>query len=490
MVWTVCRRWKSSLKNCNEYFKHILGDIHKFANALGMRGKYEPTDQQKMLFDAVMRAQVGTGPRRIAVKSGQGPGKTTSTAVTGLYRALRYKDALTIVTAPTMRQCKEVWLAEARRIITRADPLLKRSINITKTKVELCKRPKWGVDLITASKPEAAQGIHEEHLTIIAEEASGIDRGIIENFEGTSTNDDSIFIMIGNPNTNDCAFFDCFNRFRHKWHCITFNAEDSPLVSKENIEYLAEKYGRDSDVYRVRVLGEFPHGDPSSVISLADAEACTRTDPEELRHTLRPDVEDHEDQYAHPQQFGIDYARFGSDESVIYAREGNAITDFKFYSHTDPNLVTREAFRMQIEKGWSDNNTWFIADAGGMGQGCMFNFYEADKLLHEFHNAGRPANGAEYDNKITEAWFELSHLMKNHQVHIPNDSILIQQLTSRKYLTTNKGKLIIETKDQYMKRDQPSPDRADALVMAFYEGQIARARVARQDPGKRIGVKR
>jgi|TARA_Y100000296_G_C5177394_1_gene260911 hypothetical protein len=475
-------------KSFETLFRSVSKDIFQFCRAIN----FQPSEQQSKLLRLVEDATYGNGLRKIAVKSGQGPGKTAVTTVAALWRSLRVHNALTVVTAPTMRQCKEVWLSEVRRTLQAAPAIFRQFIEVTKSKVVICNKPKWGVDLVTATRPENAQGIHEDNLTIICEEASGIPSEIVETFEGTITNPNSLLLMIGNPNTTKCPFYDCFTRFRHLWATLTFNAEDSPFVSKDNIEYLAEKYGRNSDVFRVRVLGEFPHSDPTSIISVNDLEKCVDlvNSLPTLLSVLRKGYTDHEKPFAKVQQYGIDFARYGSDESVIYQREGNVITDFEFYAHTDPNDVVDRSFYLQHNQGWKDEDTWFVGDAGGMGQGVMGNFHRAGKNIHEFNNNGTAANKKEYENRITEAWFEFGELVKDQKCSIPNDNILIHQLSQREYDVAKDGKLRAEPKEAYMKRGNPSPDRADAMVMAFYDDMIAPIKMTGRPARKRVGIQR
>lgn len=443
-------------------YELVSQDIYKFCDAL----RFTPNDHQKKLFNAVMRAEYGQGPLQIAVKSGQGTGKTTASVIVALWRAIRNVNALVILTAPTMRQCNEVWLAECRRVLDAADPFWKKLIVVTNTKVEIAGVRDWGVKTVTATKEENAQGFHEKNMTIICEEASGISRGIVEQFKGTASNPNCLFLMIGNPNTRDCAFFDCFNSLRRYWATLTFNAEHTPKSAWfdpiRNTQ-LAEEFGRDSDVYRIRVLGEFPHADPNCVISSEDLEKCT---DKALLLPCVKQVRAYTTLMA--RQFGIDLARYGTDESTIFRRSGNAIVGWEKYAHTDPARVVERAFRMQVEAGWTDKNTWYVADAGGMGQGVMHKFHDAGKQIVEFHSNGK-AIDRQYDNKMSEAWFSFARLARKQECYIPNDNLLIQQLSSRQYFTTKKGKLILESKDDYMKRGHESPDRADGCMLAFWD---------------------
>ncbi len=464
-------------------YRIIRNDIFAFCRALN----WEPTWQQA---EILKRVQDGDGKRNfMAVKSGQGPGKTTVAVVIALWRVLRWEGAMVVLTAPTQRQCRDAFLAEARRIMSKADPGLQRIIDVEQTRIKICGNKDWGVKTVTATKPENAQGYHEQHLSIIVDEASGVPRDIITQFKGTISNPDTLFLMIGNPNTRDCSFFDCFNSLRDHWWTSTLNAEDTArdyplIVSPDRNMEIEREFGRNSDVYRIRVLGEFPYQDPDCVISSEDLEVCTRTDLLDISKIER---------YAgkgrsYPaHQFGEDFARFGGDESVIYQRLGNAIIDQWIGSHVDPNDVVNKAIAMQVGCGWSKKDTWHVADAGGMGQGVMQNFYKAQLKLMEFHFGGSP-NDSQYANRATEAWFSLARKARARQLYIPKDRRLIQQLSSRKYTTNLAGKLILWTKDQYIKEGHDSPDRADCCVMAQYDAMAAGSQSTHAPAGQKIGA--
>lgn len=465
-----------------DFYRETSRDIFKFCRALN----FEPTWQQEELLAAVQDAADGRGSNWIACKSGQGPGKTTVSAVVGLWWPFRFMDGLTVVTAPSMRQCKDIWMTEARRHREQAAGVLRQFIQIHKTKIEMCGRPDWGVKLVTASREENAQGYHQEHLAVIVEEASGVPREIITQFKGTLSNPNSLFLLIGNPNTRDCAFFDCFHSQKKRWKTLTFNSEltpDSKWFSKKRNQDLADEFGRDSDVYRVRVLGEFPRTDPRCLISSEDMELCgDRNLLVPCSRLLRPDG-------SLARQFGMDFARFGGDESTLFRRTGNSIVEKKIYAHGEPIRVIEDAFYMQQAAGWSDRETWYVADAGGMGQGVMFKFHDDRKKVVEFHNNG-VATEKNYANKITEAWFNLSRLVKKHECYIPYDALTITQLSNRQYFLNKKGQFILESKDEYMRRGYDSPDRADGLVLAYYDQVEAVGQLSVKQAEKRsVGVK-
>lgn len=452
-------------------YRSLTSDIYKFCDALN----YEPSWQQRELFDAIM-----TGYLKIAIRSGQGPGKTRALAVIGLFRLAQRPYSKLVVTAPTMQQCKEAWLGEVTILLRNADPVLQQMFQVTSTTIGVCgqKAKDWGAILRTSATTEGSQGQHREDMDIICDEASGVDRGIIEQYKGTLTNPGGMFIMAGNPNTRDCAFFDCFHLQRHMWKCIHWNAEETPESSwfshQRNREFV-EEYGRDSDAYRIRVLGEFPLQDPNCVMS-EEMVMAVMGDPALMQKCVRMGRMGTGEPV---RQFGIDFARFGGDESTIFRRSGYHVAEWNRFSHVDPTYIVDKAYHMQLMASWPDTNTWFVPDAGGMGQGIMHRFYQAGKNVVEFHSQGK-ALKRDFDNRITQAWFHLAKLVRTRNCSLPKDGLLASQLATRRYFTTKKGKLIIESKEDYKKRGYPSPDRADGCVLCFWDSVEATGNVSSQ----------
>lgn len=459
-----------------DILRPLVEDIFKFCKVL----RFEPTWQQRLLLAAVQR-----GEPRITCRSGQGPGKTAASVIVGLWRAIRAVDSLTVVTAPTMRQCTEVWLSEATQILSRASLGVQKIFDVQGKKIVIAGRKSWSVLTVTATKAENAQGFHRhgaQSLTIIGEEASGISREIMEQYLGTVTNPDNLLLLIGNPNLRDCYFYDTHHGpHAYQWSRLVFNSEESPLVDKANLIRLEEQFTKDSDVYRIRVLGEFPTGDPTCVLSDDD---------------ILPMMEDSAfDAAVRYQQagraFGLDFARYGGDENVVTHRSGLAQRGLAFRPRVEPRWAVKKAFALQRAEGWGNHECTYVADAGGMGQGLMHLFYDAHKQLHEFHTQGVSGEPRAFANKMTEGYFHLRNLArrlykKGHSYHkaplpyLLRDPILLRQLTTRQYYTDTKNRLILEKKKDYMHRGHTSPDRADALVMCYYPHLEASARIGRR----------
>jgi len=475
-----------------ELYRTIREDIFALCRALN----FTPTPQQAVILERVNQAKrEGILRNFMAAKSGQGNGKSAIAFVIALFRVIQAYKSLAVLTAPTQRQCRDAFLTRGREIMAGADPAIQRIVEVLSTKVTICGDPDWGVKTVTATDPKNAQGYHVPYerfgstLSIIMEEASGIDREIVTQFKGTISDPDVLMLMIGNPNLRDCSFFDCFNSLREWWWLYTLNSEETARTNPEilnperNLE-IEREFGRDSDVYRIRVLGEFPFQDPDSVISSEDLEVCTRTSMLDLARVERTEGR----HLVRPHQFGIDFARWGGDENVIYQRLGNAILDQWISVHVDPNDVVDRAFAMQSQKGWTNHQTLYVPDAGGLGQGVMGNFRRRRGCrVYEAHAQGTAHDSQQYADFITEAWFHVARLARRKRMYLPRDQRLIAQLSTRRYTTNKHGKLIIYSKDAYMKEGHDSPDRADAFVRALYDFATVGGQHVGHGPGKKVG---
>lgn len=486
---TLLKRLNKSWKTITwtELLPAIQGDIFELCFWL----RFNPTPQQR---EVLQLAQ--DGHKRIAVKSGQGPGKTCVSAIIALWWGLQDVDVRNIITAPSMKQCRGVWLSEVRDRMKTAHHLLKKFITVTSSMVyfggmskNLPTHKNWRCELITATGAESFQGQHNKRLNAIVEEASGVETEIIEALKGTVSNvksewqedaDEGTILMIGNPNTREGEFFKCFTKMRGDWVCLTLDAEETPIVNPKKILEHAREFGIDSDFYNVRVKGNFPATDPCGIINPDDLYACIDT-------SIRVAVNHLKGQ----KQWGIDLARQGGDETVVYRRSGACVVEWKKFAKTyefEPAHAVRWCFKQQIMAEWFNHETLYVFDAGGMGQGVMHLFDEAGKEYLPFHTQAKPSRPMIYKNRMTEAWFQTSRILKSHKAKIPDDPVLHEQLTSRRYQITKEGLLLVEPKKDYMKRTgNQSPDRADAFVMCFYQSGYTDSQVSRKKTARKRG---
>ena len=108
-------------------------DLHRFSRNI-MR--FQPTTQQSALFDRVQFETFAPADERrkgIFVASGQGCGKTSAMCVVAAWRLLQARGAKVVVTAPTMRQVRDIFMGELNIRVQAAHPDLAKFLKVTTT---------------------------------------------------------------------------------------------------------------------------------------------------------------------------------------------------------------------------------------------------------------------------------------------------------------------------------------------------------------------
>jgi len=216
--------------------------------------------------------------RKIAIKAGHGVSKSFSVARLCLWYLYTHYPATIFTTAPSHNQVENILWREIRDALNKAAFQLGGKITTTKLELE----DKWFA-IGFATKPDQGQenatkiqGLHNEHVMIIFDEAAGIIKPIWEAKEGLMTNEKAKFIAIGNPTQATGEFVDCFND--PTYEKITISVFDSPnykagteiipgLSGKEFVESIRHKYGEDSNQWKSRVLGEIPDANADGLLT-------------------------------------------------------------------------------------------------------------------------------------------------------------------------------------------------------------------------------
>lgn len=404
----------------------------------------------------------------VSVRSGQGVGKTGLEAIAAIWYLCCRPNPKIVCTAPTRQQLNDVLWAEIAKWLESS--LVKNFLKWTKTKVYMVgSEERWFATARTATKPENMQGFHEDYMLFIVDEASGVADNIMEAILGTLSGAENKLLMCGNPTRTSGVFYDSHHRDRADYKTHKVSSYDSPRASKENIERLIRKYGEDSDVVRVRVFGEFPKNEPDTFIHLEKVEAAAMREVYVNEYGERIIPEDA------PLEFGVDIARYGDDQSVICPRIGNYVPFLKTYNKQDTMTTAGHVIKLAKELMLKYGRPSCVVkiDDDGVGGGVTDRLREIiqEEGLYidviDCHNGGKALNPENYENWGSESWATIRELLHDGEIQIPNDEDLIGQLSTRKYKVTSKGKIRLESKEEMKKRGLRSPDRADALVLAF-----------------------
>lgn len=407
---------------------------------------------------------------RVAIRSGHGVGKTALEAWAILWFLFTRPFPKIPCTAPTQKQLYDILWPEISKWMERV-PILQALFYWQKTKVEARVAPeRWFATARTASKPENMAGFHEEHIFFVCDEASGIDDRIYETIEGALTTVDAKLLLCGNPTKKAGKFKRAFFEDRDLYHTQKVSCLDSGRVTSEYAQRLIRQYGMDSDVVRVRVLGEFPKAEPDGLIALEFVEAAMMRDSLTDEVKKRPTV-----------CIGADIARFGDDETVICSRIGGLVLDMTHYNKRDTMETVGRILdtASRIMTAYGKTRAVIYVDDDGVGGGVTDRLREVvyerglNASVIDCHNGGKANDSGHYANWATESWDTLRQRFAAGTIQLPQDDELAAQLSMRKYKVNSKGQMILEEKSIYKKRTRRSPDRADALVLAFAGGNGA-----------------
>lgn len=416
---------------------------------------------------------------KVAIKSGQGVGKTGLEAVALLWFVCCFPFPRIVATAPTKQQLHDVLWSEVSKWQGKS-PLLTKLLKWTKTYIYMVGYEKrWFAVARTATKPENMQGFHEDNMLFIVDEASGVADPIMEAILGTLTGANNKLLMCGNPTKTSGTFFDAFNGDRTQYRLHTVSARNSSRTSRGNIESLERKYGRDSNVVRVRVDGEFPTQEDDVFIMLSLIEQCGSRQYELPENKGMPYV-----------MFGVDVARFGDDETVIY-RNTKGKLELAAKRHGQDLMATAGdivALYKRTIKEFPDykGRIYVNIDDTGLGGGVTDRLREVKREQNLYRLVVVPINAAErietdthdgkeaaehYNNLTTHMWAVLRDLLKERDIEVKDDAETFAQLSVRKYFMASNGKIELESKKEMKKRGLSSPDRADAAALSVYLGK-------------------
>ena len=413
--------------------------------------KVEPDEWQTAFLEAIR-----DNNRRISVRSGHGVGKSTAASWAMLWYLMTRYPVKVVVTAPTSSQLFDALFAEIKRWVKEMPPALSELLEVKSDRIEL--RPSPTEAFISArtsraEQPEALQGIHSDHVMLVADEASGVPEAVFEAAAGSMSGHSAVTVLLGNPVRSSGYFFETHNRLKSEWFTLHVNCEKSKRVSKEFVREMAIKYGEESNAYRVRVLGEFPLSDDDTMIPFSVVEQAMNRDIEV-------------DRFA-PMIYGVDVARFGSDKSALAKKKGNVIIEVKKWRGLDlMQLVGAIKSEYEAEES-HDRPVSIYIDSIGLGSGVVDRLRELGLPAVGINVSESPAMKGSYINLRAELWGKMKNWLEQRNCVIPKDDDLLADLTAPRYTFNSSGKLRVESKDEMKKRGLASPDMADACILTL-----------------------
>jgi len=417
---------------------------------------------------------VATRPRT-AVKACHASGKTMLAAMAVLWWIARHKNGIAITTAPTWEQVQDLLWGEVHKALTRSHYAWPQA-----NQTEMRLGPDNYAIGIATNRTVRFQGFHSEQMLIVMDEAPGVDGMIREAIEGARAGGNVHLLALGNPTIASGPFHDAFTINRDGWTTFTIDAFDTPnldgwpldgvremrrglpegssefepgprpyLVTRRWVYEKFFEWGEQSPLWQSRVRGQFPEQAEDALISLAWLEAA-RTRERTIDASRRL--------YA-----GIDVAGPGEDETCAVVRDASgAIIASDAWQSADPRgdvAAFLTPYKAQLD----------AVNVDSIGIGYNFALHLQDLGFPvELINVGEPSRDAEkFANAKAEFYWGLRMRFEAGDVSGLDDELVISQLAGIRYRHNPRGQIQIESKEEARKRGVKSPDRAEAIMLAF-----------------------
>ncbi len=412
----------------------------------------EPTGQQWDGSRAIVKH------RRVSIRSGHGTGKSSFLGWTVLWFMSCYYPCKVPCTAPTSHQLSDVLFAEISKWFSAMKlhaPALAAEFEFTSEKFYLKSNPLESFCVARTARPErpeALQGFHSDNIMFLIDEASGVAENVFVVAEGALSTEGAFVIMTANPTQEFGYFYDSHHKMRKHWKCLHWDGTKSPLVSKKYIESMRDKYGVDSPIYKVRVIGDFATA-IDSVISLASCESAKIRDVQVVPNS--------------PVVWGVDVARFGDDNSALAKRQGNVQLEPVIEYHTGLDTMQLCGIICNEYRDAKRKPAQINVDVIGIGAGVVDRLYELGYPVVGVNVAESPSSTNKYMRLRDELWFGCKGWLDAKDCKLCDDDELIGELTTPKYKIESSGRFKVESKDELKKRGVKSPNRADAWNLTF-----------------------
>lgn len=454
----------------------------------------EPTPQQEQILRLM-----SVYPYRVLVRSGNNTGKTLLQAVVASHHFDSYANAVGLITGPTQSGVIDGTFRYMRRIrpysryFLPSAPLLQRG-------------DESFIRGLVTRDPDAFQGRHSEHMLIIIDEATGVDKEFISRAKTMALPQKGHFLLASyNPNDQTSAVAQLEDE--GDWHVVVLSCLDHPNIAAElagkdppipdairlcsvleRIASECQEVSGDDDRYfafdgklylpltpefEAQILGRWPSQALMAVWSKDDATKLFET-----RVTIDK---------RWPVQIGIDVARrFGDDAPVLASRQGTALTGLETLYGMSTKDICEHAKKSchklsesQLINGQPINPKRIpvvVDDTGGYGSGVVD--YSDGYNFIGINSAEVATDESRYPNKRTELWFKPRVYFDSGQLDFTRcpkslQAELRKQLLSTRYsLEPGTLRRRVEGKEKTRSRIGRSPDHADAVNLAFYPAKL------------------
>ena len=358
---------------------------------------------------------------------------------------------------------------------------------------------------------------------VIVTEAQGVKQPY---FEALKRLNPKKMLLLGNPLSLTGEFYDSHHGKSPLYERVSISAYDSPnviegrldalpgLVTPEDIEEHRLDWGLDSPLYIASVLGQFPEALEDSLTSRPHVDAAIQrwrresgdvslplpagegrgegetprqssvipaqagtSQPTPLPSTggvrersdarggvplIPPSDGPHLNM---PWRMGVDVARFGNDKSVICLRRGDRVERIISFQGKDTMRLADEV----RELAETLRVPAVFVDETGVGGGVVDRLKQLRVPVIGVEGGGSAPRPAQFADMRAETFWEVARRLRDGLISLPPDDELAGQLLAQRYDISSAGRIHLESKAKLRRQGVSSPDKADALALAFME---------------------
>lgn len=418
--------------------------------------------------------------KRTCVVAAHSVGKTVDAACLGLWWLSVHEHAKLVTVAQTHTQLNSLLWHAMRQYAKGAKKRIPGEIYDTpRWEFGSKQRLAFGLSPRKASEIDvvAMQGAHDEYLMVILEEAGGLSQYVWQAALSLVTGEKNRLLTIGNPIGESGPFYDASKSPNYKHIHISCFEHPNVIEGREIIpgavsqgwvEECITEWCRPTDnpgptsfewkgqwydplpVFQSRVLGLFAAEQADQLIALLWVESAIARWQEATPVGERV--------------LGMDIARHGSNETCLVFRIGDVIQWIK----------RRRGNDIAENVGWlistiqeTGAERAFVDDVG-IGGGVV-DVVRAQGYAVEGVNVQHPAHQrSKFANIHDEMWWTVREKLRVGDMALPDDSKVIADLTAMRHKGHDlQGRLMLEKKEDMMKRLGRSPDTGDALALSY-----------------------
>lgn len=425
---------------------------------------------------------------RTAIKSSNGTSKSFEVAamIGWVSSVFEPGEAVSIVSAPSIPQIDKVIFAYLKANYGRAQAMGNKLPGWINESLEWkVSGPGGNIALAFGRKPSEQdavstfQGVRSQFgkTFVFFDEAGGMSKQMYTAAEAVLTGNQARLIAIGNPDNTGTEWQRIFTdkKYDGEYNRFTLSSFDLPTYTGEMVypndpemqermlssltqvswvEHKKRIWGEHDARYLSKVLGEFPDNAGNGFFGQGTIDKATDT-------TIEPG----QGQVV----LGVDIARWGQDESVIYANDGGRVRLLDAWGKYDLVDSARRIHRNALKAGATEVRI----DATGVGGGVFDmmdrfeEFYPRNYNLLGIDGASSSPDLAQWANRRAFNHDTLRTKMNDGEIDIDfDDEDLRDQLQIITYKFTNRGGIQITPKDDMKTEMGGSPDRLDALIYA------------------------